>query len=153
MSSATPGVARLSVPLGITRLFVFGLAFSFASGVMLAVWCLVDLTPWALFVPMAISSIGNGLSQPPSIAASLSVYPKIAGAASGLIGFLQMIVAALSTFLIGQLPQATPLSTVAVVGGSLALALAFGLFVWRMPEEVLHPQPAARLCPGLARRS
>jgi DHA1 family bicyclomycin/chloramphenicol resistance-like MFS transporter len=147
------GVARLSVPLGITRLFVFGLAFSLASGVMLAVWCLVDLTPWALFVPMAISSIGNGLSQPPSIAASLSVYPKIAGAASGLIGFLQMIVAALGTFLIGQLPQATPLSMVAVVGGSLALALAFGLFVWRMPEEVLHPQPAARLRPGLARRS
>ena len=67
---------------------VFGLALSLASGVMLAVWCLVGLTPWALFVPMAISSIGNGLSQPPAIAAGLSVYPRIAGAASGLLGFL-----------------------------------------------------------------
>jgi MFS transporter, DHA1 family, multidrug resistance protein len=84
-------VARLTVRLGSTRLFVFGLALSLGSGIMLAVWCLVGLTAWALFVPMAISSIGNGLSQPPGIAAALSVYPRIAGAASGLLGFLQMI--------------------------------------------------------------
>jgi DHA1 family bicyclomycin/chloramphenicol resistance-like MFS transporter len=69
-------VARLTVPFGITRLCVFGLALSLASGVMLAVWCLVDLTPWALFVPMAISSVGNGISQPPGIAAGLSVFPS-----------------------------------------------------------------------------
>ena len=137
------GVARLSVSLGITRLCVFGLALSLASGVMLTVWCFVELTPWALFVPMAISSIGNGLSQPPAIAAGLSVYPRVAGAASGLMGFLQMMVAALGTFLIGQLPQSTSLSMVAVVGGCLALALAFGVIVWRMPEEVLRPRSSA----------
>ena len=33
---------------------------------------------------MAISSIGNGLSQPTAIAYGLSVYPRIAGSASGL---------------------------------------------------------------------
>src|SRR6516165_3817974 len=99
------GVARLSVSLGITRLCVFGLALSLASGAMLTIWCFVDLTPWALFVPMAISSIGNGLSQPPAIAAGLSVHPRVAGAASGLLGFLQMTVAALGTLLIGQLPH------------------------------------------------
>ena len=76
-------VVRLSVLLGSTRLFVLGLALSLASGVMLAFWCLADLTPWALFVPMAISSIGNGMSQPSGVAAGLSVYPRIAGAASG----------------------------------------------------------------------
>jgi MFS transporter, DHA1 family, multidrug resistance protein len=129
-------VARLTVPFGIARLCVFGLALSLASGVMLAVWCLVDLTPWALFVPMAISSVGNGISQPPGIAAGLSVFPRIAGAASGLMGFLQMMIAAAGTFLIGQLPQGTPLSMVAVVGASLALALVFGLRALRAPEEV-----------------
>src|SRR5712691_8220728 len=98
-------VARLTVPFGLIRLYIFGLALSLASGVMLAVWCLVDLTPWALFVPMAISSVGNGISQPPGIAAGLSVFPRIAGAASGLMGFLQMMIAAAGTFLIGQLPQ------------------------------------------------
>ena len=144
-------VARLTVPFGITRLCVFGLALSLASGVMLAVWCLVDLTPWALFVPMAISSVGNGISQPPGIAAGLSVFPRIAGAASGLMGFLQMMIAAAGTFLIGQLPQGTPLSMVAVVGASLALALVFGLRALRAPEEVSHLS-MARLPPRTARR-
>jgi DHA1 family bicyclomycin/chloramphenicol resistance-like MFS transporter len=146
------GVARLSVALGIGGVFVVGLALSFASGALLAGWCLVDLTPWALFVPMAISSIGNGLSQPPGIAAGLSVYPRIAGAASGLLGFLQMMVAALGTFLIGQLPQNTPRAMIAVVGASLALALAFGVVVRRAPEEVTPLQPRTGLHPGLARR-
>jgi len=144
-------VARLTVPFGITRLCVFGLALSLASGVMLAVWCLVDLTPWALFVPMAISSVGNGISQPPGIAAGLSVFPRIAGAASGLMGFLQMMIAAAGTFLIGQLPQGTPLSMVAVVGASLALALVFGLRALRAPEEV-SLLSMARLPPRTARR-
>jgi DHA1 family bicyclomycin/chloramphenicol resistance-like MFS transporter len=146
------GVARLSVQLGSIRLYLFGLALSFASGVMLAAWCLFKLTPWALFVPMAISSIGNGLSQPPGIAAGLSVYPRIAGAASGLMGFLQMMVAAIGTFLIGQLPQDTPLPMVAVVGASLALAWAFGLVALRMPEETPHPARASRLRPEVERR-
>ena len=95
------GVVRLSVLIGSMPLFILGLALSLASGVMLALWCLWDLTPWALFVPMALSSIGNGMSQPPGIAAGLSVYPRIAGAASGLMGFMQMTVAALGTLLLG----------------------------------------------------
>src|SRR5215470_12529556 len=88
------GVVRLSMVLGGVRLFMLGLALSLASGVLLAVWCLADLTPWALFVPMALSSVGNGLSQPPGVAAGLGIYPRIAGAASGLLGFMQMAVAA-----------------------------------------------------------
>jgi DHA1 family bicyclomycin/chloramphenicol resistance-like MFS transporter len=145
-------VARLSVPFGIIRLYVFGLVLSLVSGAMLAVWCLVDLTPWALFVPMALSSVGNGLSQPPGIAAGLSIFPEIAGSASGLMGFLQMMIAAVGTFLIGQLPQNTPLSMVAVVGTSLALALVFGLRALRLPEEMSHLVSMPRRRPGIARR-
>ena len=77
---------------------------------------------------MAISSIGNGMSQPPGLAAGLSVYPRAAGTASGLIGFSQMTIAALGTFLLGILPRGSVLAMVAVVGPSLALALGFGLF-------------------------
>jgi DHA1 family bicyclomycin/chloramphenicol resistance-like MFS transporter len=128
-------VARLSVHLGSIRLYIFGLALSLASGVALAVWCLVGLTPWALFVPMAVSSVGNGLSQPPGIAAGLSVYPRIAGAASGLLGFWQMMVSAVGTFLIGQLPQNTALPMVSVVGATLVLALVFGVIALRRPGE------------------
>ena len=144
------GVSRLSVVVGSTRLFVAGLALSLVSGVVLVVWCLVGLSPWALFVPMAISSIGNGLSQPPGIAAALSVFPRIAGTASGLLGFVQMIVAALGTFLIGQLPQATALSMVTVVGASLTFAFVLGLLALRKPDDAGHL--ISRLTADAARR-
>ena len=139
------GVVRLSVLLGSQRLFMSGLALSLAAGVMLALWCLDGLTPWALFVPMAISSIGNGMSQPPGIAAGLSVHPRIAGAASGLMGFLQMSVAALGTLLLGLLPRQSVLAMVSVVGACLALALACGLFTLRAPAESPGLAPPARL--------
>jgi MFS transporter, DHA1 family, multidrug resistance protein len=138
-------VGRLSVLLGSAGLFIAGLAVSLASGVMLAFWCLSELTPWALFVPMAISSIGNGMSQPPAIAAGLSVYPRIAGAASGLIGFMQMMIAALGTLLIGILPRNSVLAMVAVVGGALTLAQICGLLTLRSPAEGVRPAPTLQL--------
>jgi DHA1 family bicyclomycin/chloramphenicol resistance-like MFS transporter len=146
-------VARLSVAVGSARLLIVGLALSLASGVMLAVWCLVELTPWSLFVPMAVSSVGNGLSQPPAIAGGLSVQPRIAGAASGLLGFLQMMIAALGTLLIGRLPQHSALSMVIVVFASLALALVFGLLALRRPGAAPRPARSARLSPEPVKRS
>lgn len=147
------GVARLSVAVGSARLLIIGLALSLASGVMLAVWCLVAMTPWALFVPMAVSSVGNGLSQPPAIAAGLSIHPRIAGAASGLLGFLQMMIAAFGTLLIGHLPQHSAQSMVIVVVASLALALVFGLLALRRPGAAARPVRSARLSPEAAKRS
>jgi DHA1 family bicyclomycin/chloramphenicol resistance-like MFS transporter len=147
------GVARLSVAVGSARLLIVGLVLSLASGVMLAVWCFFELTPWALFVPMAISSVGNGLSQPPAIAAGLSVHPRIAGAASGLLGFLQMMIAALGTLLIGRLPHDGALAMVIVVVASLALALVFGLLALRRPSAAPHPARPARLSPEVAKRT
>ena len=147
------GVARLSVAVGSSRLLIVGLTLSLASGAMLAVWCLVELTPWALFVPMAISSVGNGLSQPPALAAGLSVHPRIAGAASGLLGFLQMMIAALGTLLIGRLPHDSALSMVLVVVASLALALVFGLLALRRPGAAPRAARSTRLSPEAAKRS
>jgi len=111
---------------------------------MLALWCLGHLTPWALFVPMAISSVGNGMSQPPGVAAGLSVYPRIAGAASGLLGFMQMTIAALGTLLLGLLPRDSAVAMVAVVGASLTLAFLCGLLTLRGPAEEPRPAAAAR---------
>ena len=137
------GVVRLSALLGSPRLFILGLALSLASGVMLALWCVADLTPWALFVPMAISS--NGMSQPSGLAAGLSVYPRITGAASGLMGFAQMAIAALGTLLLGLLPRGSLLAMVAVVGTCLALALGCGLLTLFAPAHGQSSAPAVRL--------
>ncbi|MBV9860094.1 MAG: multidrug effflux MFS transporter [Alphaproteobacteria bacterium] len=127
--------ARCAVRLGSVRLFVWGVALSVAAGAAMALWCLgLGLTAWAVFVPMALSSVGNGMSQPPAMAAGLSVYPRIAGAASGLIGFLQMMIAALGTMLVGELPRADGFWTVVVVDAFLLLALLFGIAALRAPR-------------------
>ncbi len=135
-------IVRLTALIGSTRLFVLGLALSLASGFMLAFWCVPDLTPWALFAPMAISSIGNGMSQPSGLAAALSVYPRIAGAASGLMGFAQMAIAAFGTLLLGLLPRGSVVAMVAVVGACLALALGCGLLSLTARAREPHAAPA-----------
>jgi DHA1 family bicyclomycin/chloramphenicol resistance-like MFS transporter len=118
--------ARLGRRAGSTALFVAGLAVSLASGAVMAVWCAAGLSVWALFIPMAASSIGNGLSQPAALAAGLSVYPRLAGTASGLMGFLQMAVSALGTVALGTLPRGE-FATIAVVGLAQLSAMALGL--------------------------
>ncbi len=126
--------ARFAVRLGTIRLFLWGLLVSLASGVVMALWCLYDgYGAWMLFVPMALSSIGNGMSQPPALASGLSVYPRIAGAASGLLGFLQMAVSAAGTFVVGMLPPSSAWGTIAVIAACMAAAMACGAFAVRQP--------------------
>jgi DHA1 family bicyclomycin/chloramphenicol resistance-like MFS transporter len=99
---------------------------------MLILWPFAAaLSPAALFVPMALSSVGNGISQPPGIAAALSIYPRLAGTASGLVGFLGMMMSALGTFLVGLMPRGAALPPNLVVGACLLLALVFGIFTPR----------------------
>ncbi len=135
--------ARFALRVGSMALFVWGLGLSFASGMLMALWCLADPNPWALFVPIALSSIGNGMSQPASMAAGLSVYPRLAGAASGLIGCLQMAVAGFGSFAVGVLPHDSALPMVAVVGAFMAIAMALGLPVVRQP--LLAPRTASAI--------
>src|SRR5260370_33300979 len=106
-----------------------------------------------MFGAMGISCVGNGLRQPPAIAAGLSVHPRIAGAASGLLGFLQMMVAALGTLLIGRLPHDSAVAMVVVVVASLALALVFGLVALRRPHAAPQPDRSALVSPEVANRS
>jgi DHA1 family bicyclomycin/chloramphenicol resistance-like MFS transporter len=90
------------------------------------------LSPWTLFVPMALSSIGNGLSQPSAMAAGLSVYPRIAGTASGFIGFMQMAVSAAGTLAVGLLPQGGPFAMVGVVLATQVIAFVLGAVAVRL---------------------
>jgi hypothetical protein len=83
---------------------------------------------------MAISAVGNGLSQLPAIAAGLSVHPRALPAPlPGCSG--------------RRLPHDSALAMVAVVVASLALALVFGLLALRRPAR---PTPGS-LCAAQSR--
>jgi DHA1 family bicyclomycin/chloramphenicol resistance-like MFS transporter len=133
--------ARFSRRLGAGAMVVAGVGLSLASGMLMAGWCVYPgLSSWTLFVPMALSSIGNGLSQPTAMAAGLSVHPRLAGTASGLIGFMQMTVSALGTLTVGALPHDGPLTMVGVIVATQLVACMLGVMAVRVP---LAAAPAA----------
>ena len=136
--------ARFAPRLGASVMILSGVALSLGSGTLMAAWCVYPgLSPWTLFVPMALSSIGNGLSQPSAMASGLSVYPRVAGTASGFIGFLQMAISALGTLIVAVLPHQGPAAMVGVVVGTQIIALALGGIAVRLPAHArLSAAPA-----------
>jgi len=132
--------ARFALRFGSLALIVCGRALAFVAAIAMALWWLAaGLDVWVLFVPIALSSIGDGMSQPSAMAAGLSIYPRLAGTASGLMGFTQMIVAVLGTYLVGLLPYDSAFGTIIVIGGFIALGLVFGVFAVRQPASGALP--------------
>jgi MFS transporter, DHA1 family, multidrug resistance protein len=132
--------ARFALRLGSLRLMILGRTIALSAAVAMVLWYFYGgLSAWAVFLPIALCEIGDGLSQPAVMAAGLSIQPRLAGTASGLMGFLQMTVAAIGTFVVALLPYQIAVSMSAVVGGFIALALGFGIFALRRPRSGSMP--------------
>ncbi|HML09554.1 MAG TPA: multidrug effflux MFS transporter, partial [Stellaceae bacterium] len=135
--------ARFARRIGSNAMIVLGVSLSLVSGLSMAAWSVYPgLSVWTLFIPMAASSLGNGLSQPSAMACGLSVYPRIAGTASGFIGFLQMAASALGTLLVAALPHHGPSAMVAVIVATQIIALGLGAVAVRLPSRALAPAVA-----------
>ncbi len=119
--------ARYTRRLGIERMIVAGSVGTLVgcSLILLAV-PLTWSTPWALFLPMMLVAYTQGAAMPNSLAAVVSIKPEIAGAASGLAGFVQMGVAAIAAQTIGsiQTGSAYPMAIGMTVCAALMLAAA-----------------------------
>jgi DHA1 family bicyclomycin/chloramphenicol resistance-like MFS transporter len=141
------GAARFALRIGSLRLLIAGrvVALSGAAAVML--WYLSgEFSVWALFLPIALAEIGDGLSQPSVMAAGLSIHPRIAGTASGLMGFLQMTMAAVGSFVVALLPHDSPFGMILVFSAFVAMALGFGIFAVRRTtraDRMMLPAVAA----------
>jgi DHA1 family bicyclomycin/chloramphenicol resistance-like MFS transporter len=120
---------RFTMRFGLDRMAWTGTTLSLlATTTLLALGLWAALSPLLLFAPMWVVALGNGLSQPNSTAAGISADPRRAGAASGLLGCLQMGSGALGTVLVGYFNDDTvrPLATVMAASGVAAmLALAW----------------------------
>jgi DHA1 family bicyclomycin/chloramphenicol resistance-like MFS transporter len=143
------GAARFARSHGSLRLVIYGRSVALAAAAVMVLWYLsAGLGIWVLFVPIALSSIGDGLSQPAAMAAALSSHPRLAGTASGVMGFLQMTVSALGTFIVALLAHDSALGMIVVVGGFIALAFAFGIFAVRQTPGGWHRPLLAGIAPA-----
>jgi DHA1 family bicyclomycin/chloramphenicol resistance-like MFS transporter len=121
---------RFGQTLGSERLIRIGIALSLAS-MALEVVCLLVL-PWgpaALFLPLALNSVGNGLSIPGATASALSVRPRLAGTAAGLVGASQLGFGAVAAVATGWLVTVWPPSLVVAMLSLVVLAWASLAFV------------------------
>ena len=102
------GMIRLVLPLATAGLVV-----------MLA------LTPWpgifAIMVPMFFYAIAHGAIFPPAFGGSLEVDPRVVGAAAAFSGFVNFMVVALMTAVLGQWHDATgfPLAVICLSGNAV----------------------------------
>ena len=95
---------QLSERLGGTRMIAWGNGFAVLGAGVIVLLALVPVVhPLALFAPVFVMAIGNGMLLPNAISGAVSVDAKAAGAASGLLGFCQMGLSAGVSWLSGQI--------------------------------------------------
>ena len=124
--------ARLTFRFGVERMVVVGSAGSLLGTTLALVLALCGLwSPWALFLPMSLTGLAQGLAMPNAQAAIVSVRPDLAGAASGLGGFVQMSIAAIAAQTIGSIQIGNPYPLTVGVTLIAAMGLAAAIFATR----------------------
>ena len=110
---------RYSERQGIRRMIIMGTFIALAGCSMpFLLFPTLGVSPLALFGPMLLVGIGNGMALPSTTAAAVSVRPEAAGAASGLIGALQTAFGAILSSICG----------IVVAGGTAPVAFAAVIF-------------------------
>ena len=135
---------RISRRLGQTRMIRYGVIGSLVAVSSFAVLMIAGAWhPLALFLPGALLTFSNAVAMPSAMSSAIAVRPDIAGAASGLTGFLQLTVAAGATQLVGQLANQTPLPLAGVMSATNAGAVAaFLAILWLQRRQAAAPLDA-----------
>jgi len=132
---------RLSKNLMPDQILLRGLVISVAGGSLMAALAMMEVfNVWAVVVPQAIVMIGVGMVLPQTMAGALANFPRMAGSASALFGFVQMAVAATIGAMVGYLHDGTSLVMAVIIAASAVAALAaYLLLVQRHPATGFEP--------------
>ncbi len=79
--------------------------------------------PLTLFVPIAVAIFGNGLSLPNAQAGAINEFPRYAGSASGLTGFLQMGLSSVAAQLVAIIYNGTTYPLLFLMFGASLMSL------------------------------
>jgi DHA1 family bicyclomycin/chloramphenicol resistance-like MFS transporter len=116
--------ARITQRAGGQRMMRSGAIIAFVGAVSMAVFALAGIWhPLTLFVPGMLLGFANAIAAPSSTIGAIAQIPAIAGAASGLLGFLQLLTAAIATQVVAAFTahSPVPLSIVLLVLCLIAL--------------------------------
>ncbi|MCZ8130073.1 MAG: multidrug effflux MFS transporter [Steroidobacteraceae bacterium] len=119
-------VTRYAARLGVHRMMVFGVSIQAVSAVI--AWGAAYAGWWHpawIFLPWAVLGYGQGLALPNITASAVALAPQYAGAASGLLGFGQQLMGALSIQAMAVASTATPVPVATFVAAASLFALAW----------------------------
>lgn len=124
---------RLTMRIGLDRMIARASLAGFVIALAMAglAWSGVDSVA-AVIAPMTLYMVAMGIILPNGLAGAVGPYPRMAGAASAMLGFVQMAVASLAGAAAGLLDDGTQramVTTMAVT--AFAAFAAFHLLVWR----------------------
>lgn len=131
--------ARRVMRLGVERMVLAGAVICALSGLAMAGLALAGVeTVWSVLAPVVGFAAGVGLVMPNSMAGAVGPFPTMAGAASALLGFIQMSSAAIVGIGVGAAFDGTarPMAVTIALSGVGTFA-AYRLMVRRAqpPQE------------------
>jgi len=120
--------ARYTLKLGPGRMVGMGALFGVVPGTLMAALAIAEVSSvWAVLLPMFGCTMATGLVMPNATGAALAPYPKMAGSASALMGFVQMALAAAVGIAVGHAYDGTaiPMTGAIALCGWAVLASYF----------------------------
>jgi DHA1 family bicyclomycin/chloramphenicol resistance-like MFS transporter len=115
---------RYGTHVELNTMIRYGAAIAVAGISLAIVLQLIGLhQPLALFAPVAIAIFGNGITLPNAQAAAINEFPRFAGSASGLTGFLQMSFSAAAAQLVAVIYNGTVFPLLILMLGAAVLSL------------------------------
>jgi len=128
--------ARIANRIGGPRLMKAGALLAFFGAATMTVLTLAGVWhPLALFLPGMLIGFANALATPSSTTGAITRHPAIAGAASGLLGFVHLIVAAGATQLVALFAGRSPVPLAATLMGLCVVALLALRAIGRMTSQ------------------
>lgn len=117
------------------RVVLLGTGLAATASALMLIWVAVlDAGGvWSVLTPMFVTAIGLGLTRPAAQAGALVPFPHIAGLASAMLGFSQMLIASTYNIVYGAL--------VPVSAHALATGVACSVGAAFLAVVVLRPQP------------
>ena len=114
--------SRLVARTGVRRLVMIGMSFvALGGGLLFTVIAVGFVAAPPIIGAMMVWLLGMGLVLPNGTAGAMGPFPAVAGAASAMMGFLQMGTGALGSLLVAKLYDGTPWA-LAIVPPAIALA-------------------------------
>jgi len=108
-----------------------------AAGILMATLALSGVyTAWAIMMPYFVFMFACGLNQPSAMAGAIGPFPKMAGTASALMGFLQLACGAVAGFVVARSYDGTPVPmAVGVALCTMGMLASYRLIVKPQPRH------------------